>query len=544
MSGEVLNHLGICVVTGALFALLGRQLRMPSIVAYLLAGVVLGPVTGLVHFSPEDQLISKVGIVLLLFIVGLELSFDKIRGIGRVAVLAGLGQIVFTALGGLGLGRLLGFGWTEALFLAAALTFSSTVVVVKLLQEQNALDALHGRIAVGVLLMQDIVAVLMLTILTGLDPTAAFSWSAIARGLIGAFGGTLLVVAVVLAATRWVLPRLLRWATGAPETMFILSLSWCFLIVLLAQVLGVSVELGAFFAGLGLAQFPFNADLRRRVHPLMNFCIALFFVSLGVEMTFDGGWVAAGRIAALALFVLVGKAALLWLVIARLGFSRRTSFRAGITLAQISEFSFILVTMGFSAGFYDRGILSLTALVGLVTITGSAYLIRYGDKLFHWAQGWRLLNWLPHHPVEPEEATGAKRQGHVIVVGMNTLGRELVRRLHARGERVLAVDTDPRKFADLPGESMTGSVEYTSVLRAAGLEHARLLVSALKIEEVNDLLAYRASCHGVPCAINVTDLNAVDHLLAVNTTYLIVPKVDGVKGQQRELEKRGLLPAP
>lgn len=541
MSGEVLGHLGVCIVTGAIFALLGRQLRMPSIVAYLLAGVLLGPVTGWVHFSPEDQLISKVGIVLLLFLVGLELSFDKIRGVGRVAVLAGLGQVGLTVAGGMGLSLGLGFAWKEALFLALALTFSSTVVVVKLLQERNALDALHGRIAVGVLLMQDVVAVLMLTLLTGLDPQAAFSWRVLAGGLAQAFGGTLLVVGVVWAATRWVLPRPLRWAARSPETLFILSLSWCFLVVLLAQGLGMSVELGAFFAGLGLAQFPLNADLRRRVHPLMNFCIALFFVSLGVEMTFAGGWAAAGQVAALAAFVLAAKAALIALIVARLGYSRRTAFRSGITLGQISEFSFILVTMGFAAGFYGREVLSLTALVGLVTITVSAYLIRYADGLFALAERWRLLAWLPNRPPESEENPEGQRQGHIIVVGMNTLGRELVRRLAAKGEPVLAIDTDVYKLAGLPGDKLVGSVEYTSVLRAAGLAQAKLLVSALKIEEANDLLAYRARCHGVRCAINVTDLEAVDHLLAVQTTYLIVPKVDGVKAQRKLLEARGFL---
>ena len=289
MSGDVLSHLGICVVTGAVFALLGRQLRMPSIVAYLLAGVVLGPVTGLVHFSPEDQLISKVGIVLLLFIVGLELSFDNIRGIGRVAVIAGLGQVVFTAVGGMGLCTLLGFTLMESLFLAVALTFSSTVVVVKLLQEQNELDSLYGRIAVGIFLVQDLVAVLMLTFLTGVGTNEQLSWALLLRGTGAAFGGTLLVLLIVLAATRWLLPKPLRWAAGSPETLFILSLSWCFLIVLLAQWLNLSVEIGAFLAGLGLAQFPVNADLRRRVHPLMNFCIAIFFVSLGVEINFGGG---------------------------------------------------------------------------------------------------------------------------------------------------------------------------------------------------------------------------------------------------------------
>lgn len=542
MSGEILlNNLGICLVAGALLALLGRQLRMPSIVAYLIAGVLLGPVTGVVHFGEADQLIPKVGIVLLLFLVGLELSFDKLKDVGRVAVVAGLGQVGFTALGGFALCHLLGFNFMEALFLAVALTFSSTVVVVKLLQEQDELDSLYGRIAVGIFLVQDIVAVLMLTFLTGVGRNEAFSWEMLGRGVGAAFGGTLLLLGIVLLATRYLLGRPFRWAVRSPETLFIWSLSWCFLIVLLAQALQLSVEIGAFLAGLGLAQFPFNDDLRRRVQPLMNFCIAVFFVSLGVEMDFGGGLADLGTTAVLSLFVLLGNPFIFLWIIARMGYSRRTSFRAGVTVAQISEFSFILIAMGLGAGLYGTNILSITALVGLVTITGSAYLIRYSDPLFRRFEAWGLLRWLPDQPVEPEPVAGGDRTGHVIVVGMNTLGRELVQRLQARGERVLAVDTDPTKLVGLSVTTLTGSVEYASVLRAAGLAEAKLLVSALKIEEINDLLAYRAHCSGVPCAINVTDLATVDHLLEVNTTYLIVPKVDGVRAQQQELEKRGFL---
>lgn len=543
MSGEtLLRTLGICVVAAALFALLGRALRMPGIVSYLLAGVFLGPLTGWVHFSEADRLIPKVGIVLLLFLVGLELSFDKIKGVGRVAVVAGLGQVVFTAVGGLLLCRLLGFTLMEALFLAVGLTFSSTVVVVKLLQEKGELDSLYGRIAVGIFLVQDLVAILMLTFLTGISRQEEFTWQLVGRGVGAAFGGTLLLLALVLLSTRYLLKRPLAWASRSPETLFIWSLSWCFLIVLLAQALQLSVEIGAFLAGLGLAQFPFNDDLRRRVNPLMNFGIAVFFVSLGLEMDFGGGAADWRSTAVLSLFVLLGNPFIFLWIIARMGYSRRTSFRAGVTVAQISEFSFILIAMGMHAGLYGANILSVTALVGLVTITGSAYMILYSEQLFRLAERWRLLAWLPERPVEVEAATAAGRKGHVIVVGMNTLGRELVRRLHERGERVVAIDTDPAKLAGLPGESLVGSVDYPSVLHEAGLERARLLVSALKIEEVNDLLAYRAFCHGIPCAINVMDLEAVDHLLEVKTTFLIVPKVDGVKAQNRVLAAQGVLP--
>ncbi len=543
MSGDLLLvNLGIALVAAAVFALLGRIIRMPSIVAYLLAGVVLGPMTGLVEFSSADGLIPKLGIVLLLFLVGLELSFDKIRGVGSVALAAGLGQVVFTAAGGLALCTLLGFTFIESLFLATALTFSSTVVVVKLLQEKGELDTLYGRIAVGIFLVQDLVVVLMLTLLTGVGRHEEISWELMGRGVGAAFGGTLVLLALVLLASRHVLGRPLAWAARSSETLIILSLAWCFLVVLIAQWFQLSVEIGAFLAGLGLAQFPFNDDLRRRLHPLMNFCIAVFFVSLGLEMDFGGGAADWRSTLVLSLFVLIGNPFIFLLIIARMGYSRRTSFQAGVTVAQISEFSFILVAMGLQAGLLGANILSITALVGLVTITGSAYLILYSDPLYRLADRLGLLFWLPDHADESEAKAGTGRSDHVIVVGMNTLGRELVRRLHERGERVLAIDTDPAKLAGLPGETLVGNVEYLSVLEEAGFAKARLLVSALKIEEVNDLLAYRPYCSDVPCAINVMDLGAVDRLLEFNAGYLMVPKVDGVKAQHRVLEEKGFLP--
>ena len=163
-----IEDLGLIIVAATLFAFLARRIGMPSIVAYLLAGLALGPLTGLVEMSGSLALISEIGIALLLFLVGLELSFAKIKDVGRVAVIAGIGQVVFTAAGGLVLCGLLGFGVMEAVFLAVGLTFSSTVVVVKLLDEKGELDSLYGRIAVGIFLVQDIVAIFILTFLAGL----------------------------------------------------------------------------------------------------------------------------------------------------------------------------------------------------------------------------------------------------------------------------------------------------------------------------------------------------------------------------------------
>ena len=543
------QNLGTIILAAAVLVMLGRVIRMPAIVVYLLAGLLIGPVFGWVEMSPTLELISEKGIALLLFLVGLELSFAKIRDVGKVAVIAGIGQVLFTAAGGFVLCHLLGFGVLEGLFLATALTFSSTVVVVKLLGEKDELDSLYGRIAVGIFLVQDLVVIVILTFLAGLgEGGAALDLRHMVAGLGKAFGGMAVLLGLSLLAARYLLPRPFHWASRSPETMLVWALSWCFLLVLLAHAFGLSLEVGAFLAGLSLAQLPYNEDLRRRVHPLMNLFIAVFFVSLGVRM--DAGGAAANwwPTLVLALFVLIGNPLIFMIIITRMGYSRRTSFLTSVTVAQISEFSFIFAGMGVSRGIIGAEILSITALVGVVTIAISAYMIIHNHKLYEICERRGLLRgWLLRRAAAmPEDAAaegghGEKFSGHIIVVGMNTLGREIVRRLHARGEAVLAVDTDPKKLDGLPGHKLLGSVDYPAVLQEAGLPRARLLVSALRIEETNDLLAYRCQAAGVPSAIQVVDVSVVDNLLELGVDYLMIPKVDGVKAQLRKLRETEVL---
>lgn len=538
---QFFHNLGTIIIAAAVLVMLGRAVRMPAIVVYLLAGVLIGPALGWVEMSPELDLISEKGVALLLFLVGLELSFSKIRDVGKVALFAGMGQVLFTAAGGFVLCHFLGFTMMEALFLATALTFSSTVVVVKLLDEKGELDSLYGRIAVGIFLVQDLVVIVILTFLAGLGEggEGMSAWKLLA-GLGKAFGGMILMLALSLLAAKWLLPRPFRWAARSPEMMLVWALTWCFLLVGLAHAFGLSLEVGAFLAGLSLAQLPYNDDLRRRLHPLMNLFIAVFFVSLGVRMDAAGtadNWLPT---LILALFVLLGNPLIFILIINRMGYSLRTSFLTSVTVAQISEFSFIFAGMGVARGLIGAEILSITALVGVTTIAISAYMILYNYKLYDICvrmgfSKWRFLKVAGDADAEAGEKP--RISGHVIVVGMNTLGREIVRKLHAKGETVLAVDVDPAKLTGLPGHKLLGSVEYLSVLQEAGLERARLLVSALRIENTNELLAYRCQVAGIPSAVHVVDMSVTDSLLDLGVDYLMVPKVDGVKAQLEKLRE-------
>lgn len=526
----ILLDLGLIVVAAAALVLSARAVHIPTIIAYIIAGLVLGPITGVLQQTETVELIAELGIALLLFLVGLELSLDNIRDVGRVAVVAGIGQVVFTAVGGFLISIPLGFSVVESIFIATALTFSSTVVVVKVLTHKGELDTLYGRIAVGIFLVQDLVAIVVLTLLAGLGNPEEMTPGAIVRGIGGSVAGMLLLLGVALLSSRYLLRLVFRWMSASPEGLFIWALTWCFLFVIGAEALNVSPEIGAFLAGMSLAQLPFNLELRRRVHPLMNFFVMVFFVSLGVQMELAAAaeyWFAA---VVLSLFVLIGNPFIFLAIIARMGYSQRTAFLTSVTVAQISEFSFVFAAVGLSSGLIDEGILSLIGIVGLVTIGGSVYMIIYNHELYALAceRGWlKLLR--PAKRDGEEEFVAEKPRDHVVVVGMNALGTRIVRELIEEGERVVAVDSDPEKLKALSCRTIAGSTEHRSVLEQANFAQAKLLVSALQIEDANNLLAFRCREAGVPTSIHAFDRLVVDELREIGVDHLIQSKSAGTR---------------
>jgi len=546
----VVASIGVMIIAATVMMFVTRRLRIPSIVVYILTGLILGPIGFDLLSLPAGHegghysavaVAAELGIVLLLFLVGLELSLENIRSVGKVAVAAGIGQVVFTAVIGFAVALLLGFSTIEAIFLATALTFSSTVVVVKLLDQKKHLHRLYGRIAVGIFLVQDLVVIVVLTFLTGLGDPESASLSSILGGVGRSFLGVGLMLAIALLASRYLLVRPMAWAASSVETTLIWSLSWCFAFVVASEALSLSPEIGAFLAGLSLAQLPIAHDLRRRLHPLMNFFIAIFFISLGVQMELQAAtayWPAA---IILSLFVLIGNPLIFMFIIARGGYSERTSFMTSVTVAQISEFSFIFAAVGLSAGLIGGPILSLITVIGLITIAVSSYMIMYSETLYDRV---RRRGWLrPFRAAQADdEETEETLSGHIIVVGMNAMGRRIAEQLHLRGETVLTIDTDARKLADLPLRTILGNMDYPAVAEEAFLNQAKLAISALHIEDSNTLLAYRCRQAGVPVSIHAFDASVVPDLEQLNVDYLIDPKKSWV--QRAEAVLSGLRGAP
>ena len=537
---QLLLHLGFIVITAATFAFVGKLIRMPTIVGYILAGVVLGPLLKLIEIDDSLDLISELGIALLLFLVGLELSFEKIKDLGRVGLILGGCQVLLTAIGGTLVAYSIGFGLIEAIFLGGTVTFSSTVVVIKLLDQKGVMNRLYARISVALFLAQDIVVIGALTVLTGFGGSEPLTPMEMVINFSQAFGGMALLLTLALIAARYLLPKPFAWAARSPDTVFIWALCWCFLVVMLAHQFHLSVEIGAFLAGIAIAQLPIHEDLHRRLHPLMAFFIAVFLVTLGVKMdlsSFSRVWPAALGLSA---FVLLIKPLIVFNILARIRFSEYTAFQTAVATGQVSEFAFILLALGATTGLIGADIVALGGLVGIITIALSSYLIIHSEALYRLFARTGVLRIFRAKQEDDVEAL-RHRKAHSIVVGMNALGREIVQQLTQRGERVLAIDTDPNKLEGLgTADILIGNVEYQSVVEEIGLREAKIVVSALQIEDTNHMLAYRCRSAGVPCAIHAFDVSVVDDLLDLDTNYLMMPAADGVVQQRKLMQQEGV----
>jgi hypothetical protein len=379
-----------------------------------------------------------------------------------------------------------------------------------------------------------------LTVLTGFGGSEPLAPIELLINFGKAFGGMAVLLILALIAARYLLPKPFAWAARSPDTVFIWALCWCFLVVILAHQFHLSVEIGAFLAGIAIAQLPIHEDLHRRLHPLMTFFIAVFLVTLGIKMelsSFAAIWPTALGLSA---FVLLIKPIIVFSILARMRFSEYTAFQTAIATGQVSEFAFILLALGATTGLIGADIVALGGLVGITTIALSSYLIIHSEALYAAIARTGILKLL-RAKQEPDSEILRHRKDHIIVVGMNALGREIVKQLTLRNERVLAIDTDPKKLEGLgDADILIGNVEYQSVVEEVGLREARLVVSALQIEDTNHLLAYRCRSASVPCAIHAFDLSVVNDLLDLDVTYLMMPAADGILQQRQLMQQQGI----
>jgi Kef-type K+ transport system membrane component KefB len=485
----------ICALAGAVFV----RLRQPVLIAYIVVGIAVGPaVFGLVTAHDQVDLLAQVGVAVLLFAVGLKLDLHHIRHIGPVALATGLGQLAFTIVIGFGLVLALGKGVMEALYVAVALTFSSTIIIVKLLSDKRELDSLHGRIAVGFLIVQDLAVVVAMMAMSALRSSADAGGSE-APGLLAvlvSLGWRLaLAAAALFVLMRWVLPVVVAAMARSQELLLVFAIAWGVALAALGEWAGFSKEAGAFLAGFSLASTPYREAMNARLTGIRDFLLLFFFIDLGAKLELSALGAEVVPAIVLSLFVLIGNPLIVMAIMGYMGYRRRTGFMAGLTVAQISEFSIVFVAMGITLGHVGVQALSLTTLVGLVTITLSTYMILYAQPLYE-----RVSPWLkvferrqPFREMAAEAQAEGARSAEAIVFGLGRYGGRLFEQLRAEGIDVVGVDFDPEVVRALQARGLPvffGDGEDPDFLETLPLRHARWVITSFPQWESNRALLH------------------------------------------------------
>ena len=484
---DIFTEMAVLLLIAAVVGALGVSLRQPLIVAFIAVGILVGPsILGWVSADDQIDLLAKFGITLLLFVVGLKLDLHIIRTMGPVALATGLGQVVFTSVIGYAIGWAFGMTPVTALYVAVALTFSSTIIIVKLLSDKREVDTLHGRIALGFLIVQDLVVVLVMIGLNALDASGEVSLTQATFAVLVKGAGFLLFVGL---AMRYLLPQLLQMLSRSQELLVLFGIAWALALAALGVTLGFSKEVGAFLAGVSLASTPYRDALGARLTSVRDFLLLFFFIDLGARL--DLGLLGAQLLESLvfSLFVLIGNPLIVMVIMGLLGYRSRTAFLAGLTVAQISEFSLILGALGLSLGHISAETMGLITLVGLITISASTYMIIYSHQLYE-----RLAPWLKFferrraHRETAQDELPDDAVPQVVLFGLGRYGSGITRTLRERGWRVLTFDLNPDlvRAGDTMGHPvMYGDAEDPEFVATLPLGRVLWVISTARERHVN-----------------------------------------------------------
>lgn len=523
----VFFEITIILIIASFLSVLFRFIKQPPILSYILAGIIIGPL-GLMVIESKDvvRAMAEIGITLLLFMIGLELRIPDLKSIGKVALITGIAQIIFTSVIGFIISLALGFGVIPSLYIAVALTFSSTIIIVKLLSDKKDLNSLYGKISVGFLLVQDLFAIIVLILLSGFAVNGG--------------GVKLLEIAIVLSKglalflavlflSKNILPSLLNKIARSPETLFLFSIAWAFGISALvaSPMVGFSIEIGGFLAGLALANSSESFHISSRIRSLRDFFIIIFFVTLGMGMTISdiGKVLVPGLL--LSAFVLIGNPIIVMSVMGLLGYKKRTSFLAGLTVAQISEFSLILVFLGNKLNHLSDEVVALVTLVGLITFSASTYMIMNGNQLYKILS--RFLDIFEKSNKSGETQKTGELKDHVVLAGVNRAGNSILQAvLSESGQKIIAVDFNPdvvKKLIDENVLAVFGDIADLDIMNHTQIDKAKIVVSTVSDIEDNLHLMHGVKSTGSKAKIIVIAQDKTDAmaLYEAGADYVVIP---------------------
>lgn len=537
MTETIFAQLSLVLVIAAGVSIVMRLLHQPLIMGYILTGIIVGPAAfHLIEAKEAFHVFAEIGIALLLFIIGLGLNAALIKSLGKVVLLAAFSILVIIGSIGFAVGTAFGFTSMEAAIVGVALFFSSTIIILKVLTDKKEQNRLYGRIAIGVILVDDIVATLALVVVAAIGSSGSMSFGEVARLLVNGLG---LGVILVLLSTK-LLPYITRLFAGSQELLFLFTVAWGFGVATVFEMIGFSLEVGALFAGVTLASLPYAIEMSTRLKPLRDFFLILFFITLGETFGFKNLGDALVPALVLSAIVLIGKPILVMASLGLMGYTKFTSFKAGIHLSQISEFSILLIVFAHSSGLVSSEVNAIVTLVALITIGISTYLMNYDTWLYN-----LLHNHL--HLFERKSAKAERKAApsyQLVLFGYRKGGHEIVKAFRDMHKRYVVVDYDPEAVELMEHQHIKhlyGDATDYELLEEMGLQKAEVVASVIPDFMTNMMLLKYIRKHS-PHAVFIC--HAANHEEAMmlyehHATYVMIPHLIGSEHMSSFLKRNG-----
>lgn len=529
MEQTFIVEFGIILMVATVLGIIARLFRQPLILAYLIAGILIGPVAlGLINNPRIIETFAEIGIVFLLFLVGLELNPKRLIEIGNTALFAGFCQVIISGIFYYLIAQIFGYSSSTAIYLAIAFAFSSTAIIVTLLSNRNDLDSVHGKIIIGILLVQDFAALFLLTIMSAMHsaqvdlPLFEFAYKTIFRA------GILFLL--IYLVNRFILPRIFNKIARSHELLFISSLAWCFLLAVASLSLGFSAEIGAFLAGITVATLPFSNHIASKTKPLRDFFIMIFFIYMGSNLIFGDAIRILPQALIFALAILLINPIVVSLAVSLMGFRKRTSFISGLTLTQISEFSFIIVILGTKLNILPKETITLASLVAIISIFVSTYLIENSSRIYTGIRNklFFLKANSGKHGLENLPSEGLKN--HTILVGCHRIGNIILETLKENNQDVMVIDFDPNRIRPLIEQKeycIYGDAVDQDIIDNLHVKDAKSVISTIaKFEESMIIIKeYKKENQDIEIIVTANNADEALDLYKAGATLVIVPSL-------------------
>nr|MBN1941516.1 cation:proton antiporter [Candidatus Diapherotrites archaeon] len=490
--------IGFVIIAGTILAHIAKMLKQPLIVGYIIAGIIIGPIgLGLIRDYLTMDALAELGVAFLLFAVGMQIDFSKVWKFKKTILFGGIAQIAITALSVTGIMNAFGMGFVESVYIGLIMAFSSTAVAVKLLSDSHRLDSLEAKLIIGYLLIQDMAAVIVLPLLA--NPETILSLE-----LMGQFGfGILGLFALVFLFSKIVFPKVLKSASKNPELFYLTTISSCFLFMLFASAVNFSIVVGAFLGGLAISRVSLSTEALSKVVYIRDLFATIFFVSLGMQLNlaiFAGQSVILFPILLLIVFIL--NPLIFYLVTMYSGFGNKIAWFVGLSLAQASEFSFIIARQGFKLGQIAEPMYNIVIWVILISMITTPYLMRLSGSISSFSEKWESKKPSSRRKMFFERTlqkyvnlpSPDKLKGHIIIAGGGVFGGTIAEELKESADLVV-VDHDPevlQKMADRGIKAVYGSKTNEEVWNRISLANAKAIVVTIPEAEMAIKLVRKA----------------------------------------------------